>query len=423
MTRATAAPPEADARLLEPDALSRYADAAVRGSLRLRKGDLLVVRCHPEHRELALAVAEAAYGAGARFVDVRYDDPRLAAARLRHGPESALGVLTPWDRRRLRELVAPDAASLAITGEADPGVFDGIPDDRLSKDARLTGQAVRPFANASKAGKTRWGAVAWPTAAWAARVYPDAAPLEGQRRLAQDLLWFCRLGPDDPHGYEGWKRHIETVARRAKALTRLKLAELELRGPGTGLRFRLVPGTVWAGGQERNAYGHMVAPNMPTEECFTSPDAAATEGTFRCSRPLSFRGRVIDGIAGEFRRGRLARLEADREDDRDLLAAFLHSLPNADRLGEVALVDRTSRIGQSARTYANTLIDENAVSHIAFGSGFPSITRPRDGSKRGVNKASFHLDVLIGTDELEATGTRANGRRVPLIRDGLWQIH
>jgi aminopeptidase len=411
-----------DGALLEPDALARYADAIVRGSLGVRKGELLLVRCHPAHRAVAIAAAESAYRAGARFVDIRYDDPRLVAARLRHGPESAIGIVTPWDRRRMRELLSPDAATLAIDGEADPGVFDGIPSERLTRDARIAADARRPIRNASRAGKLRWAVASWPTAPWAERVYPDLPPLEGQRRLAEDLLWFCRLGPDDPPGHEGWKRHVKTIARRAKTLTRLRLAELELRGPGTDLRFRLAPETIWAGGEDRNAYGRMVAPNSPTEEGFTSPIASATEGTFRCSRPLSFRGRLIEGLAGEFRRGRLIRLEAAEETDREMLASFLHGIPNADRLGEVALVDSTSRIGQTHRIYATTLIDENAVAHIAFGSGFPSVTRPRDGSKRGVNKATFHLDVMIGTDDLAATGVRANGKRVPLIRDGLWQI-
>jgi aminopeptidase len=159
------------------------------------------------------------------------------------------------------------------------------------------------------------------------------------------------------------------------------------------------------GGRERNAYGQMVAPNMPTEECFTSPEPRATEGTFRCSRPLAFHGKLLEGLAGEFRGGRLVRLEAASDEDRDFLAAFLDSDRNARRLGEVALVDRSSRIGQSGRTYFNTLIDENAAAHIAFGAGFPN-TRARVNGKRAraVNNSPIHVDVMLGTDDLEVSG-------------------
>jgi aminopeptidase len=163
--------------------------------------------------------------------------------------------------------------------------------------------------------------------------------------------------------------------------------------------------------------------NVPTEECFISPDAAATDGTFRCSRPRSFGGRMIEGLAGEFRGGRLVRLSAKRESDRDFLAKYLASIENAERLGEVALVDASSRIGRTRRIYYNGLLDENAAAHIAFGSGFAKTrTVPIGRARHGVNRSKTHIDVMIGTDDLEATGITEKGRRVTLVRDGAWQI-
>ncbi len=166
--------------------------------------------------------------------------------------------------------------------------------------------------------------------------------------------------------------------------------------------------------------GPKLAPNMPTEETFTSPDARATEGTFSCTFPLWFRGRLIEGLRGEFRGGRLVRLDARSDEDRDFVAAYLDTDANGRRLGEVALVDSSSRIGQSGRVYFNTLLDENAAAHIAFGSGFGNTRAERPA--RGVNRSAMHLDVMIGSPQLEATGTDGRGRRVPLIRDGAWQI-
>jgi aminopeptidase len=180
---------------------------------------------------------------------------------------------------------------------------------------------------------------------------------------------------------------------------------------------------MWRGGGEQDRWGHHVAPNVPTEECFVSPDAAATEGTFRCSRPRSFGGRVIEDLSGEFRGGRLVRLKAKRESDRDWLARFLAATPGAERLGEIALVDRSSRIGRSGRIYFNGLLDENAAAHMAFGSGFVKTRTVPAGRRRyGVNRSKTHIDVMIGTDALQAHGVAQTGKRVALVTDGDWRL-
>ena len=224
-----------------------------------------------------------------------------------------------------------------------------------------------------------------PTPIWAAQAFPDVEESKAQRRLARDLLEFCRLGPNDPAGHAGWVAHEATLRRRARKLTQLGLTRVCLEGPGTSLEIGLSPGAVWVGGGSRTSHGRDICPNIPTEEVFTSPTAGVAEGTFRCSMPLSFQGRVIEGIGGEFRSGRLVRLSCKREADRKLLAAFLDSEPNARRLGEVALVDATSRIGAKRRLYYNTLLDENAAVHIAFGAGFgvTPAERPRPGCEPG----------------------------------------
>jgi aminopeptidase len=207
-------------------------------------------------------------------------------------------------------------------------------------------------------------------------------------------------------------------------LTKLDLKQVRIRDLGTDLRVGIASHSLWRGGGEQDAWGRWNARNVPTEECFVSPEAAATEGSFRCSRPRSVGGRMIEGLRGEFRQGRLVRLDAKRDTDRDWLAGYLASIPNADRLGEIALVDSSSRIGQTGRTYFNGLIDENAAAHIAFGSGFAKTRSLPLGRRRyGVNRSRTHIDVMIGTDDVEAIGVTERGRSVPLIRDGAWQIN
>ncbi len=406
--------------LLPPESLARYADAIVRASLGVEEGDTLVVQGEPEHRELLVAVAEAAYRTGARFVDVVTTDPLVLRARLLHGSDEAIGALSPWARRRLREVVGPRGALAVITGDGESGYLDGVPPERIATDyARLAKQTAF-VRHAQLNMRARWTIAGWPTDHWAGQVYPELATLEAKRRLAGDLLRFCRLADGDGKGASGWLAHLRALGRRSARLTRLGLSRLELRGPGTKLQLGFVPGTRWLGGPERLVDGRLLAPNMPTEEVFTSPDPRATSGTFRCTFPLSFRGRLIHGLRGEFSNGRLVRLEADSDEDRDFVATHLDTDQAARRLGEVALVDASSRIGQAGRVYYNTLLDENAAAHIAFGIGFGGTRTERPA--RLVNRSAVHLDVMIGGPELEATGIGRRARRIPLIREGTWQI-
>ena len=407
--------------LLGDDDRARYADAIVKTSLLLEKDDILVVLAEPEHRELLVALAESAYRAGVRFVDVIDSDPLLMRARVKYGPEESLGAVPPWALRRLRETTRPHGAFAAILGTGEAGYLDDVPPARVATDFERRAKATAFLYRAHLRMTARWTAVGWPTDLWASRVYPDLDVLAAKRRLAADLLSFCRLTDEDGKGTSGWRKHLQTLVRRSQRLTKLGLTRLELRGPGTELDLGFVPGTRWLGGPEEVAgTGKLVASNMPTEEVFTSPDPRVTRGTFRCTFPLSHQGRLIEGLRGEFRGGRLVRLEADSDDDRDFLAAHLDVDRGGRRLGEVALVDASSRIGRAGRVFYDTLLDENAAAHIALGAGFDGTRTERP--VRGVNRSRTHVDVMIGGPELEATGIDGRGRRIPLIRDGLWRI-
>jgi aminopeptidase len=407
--------------ILEPDELRRYADAIVKASLGIGKGDFLLVQGHPAHREMVVATAAAGYRAGATIVDVAYYDPLAERAHYEHGSKASLGVVSPWAKRRLRALVEPSGARAVITGEVDHGYLDGIDPKRIAADTAGVAAQTKFFRRANLDLNARWTGAAWPTDYWASQVYPELSPLAGKRRLAHDFLWFCRLTDEDGSGASGWLNHVKAIARRSAKLTKLGLAGLELRGPGTQLDVKLTPGARWLGGREETSAGVKIAPNMPTEESFTSPHATGTNGTFACTFPLTFQGKRIEGLRGEFSNGRLVRLDAAKPADRDFVASYIDSDPSGRgrRLGEVALVDSTSRIGQSGRTYFSTLLDENAAAHIAFGAGFGG-TRPN--GTRGLNRATIHLDVMIGGPDFEVTGLTEKGKRVPVITDGYWQI-
>lgn len=405
---------------MKPDELSRYAAMIVKGCIAFRRGDTLLTLVNFGHRDLTVAIAEAAYRAGAAAVDAVYEDNRVYAMKIQHASKQALEHQTPWKIAQWRALRDEHVAIVQVLGEYEPDVIADLTPERVAADNAGRNRHVSPI---RREGRLRGTICAWPTDEWASLVFPELTTARAQRKLARELLWFCRLGPDDPPGHRGWTQHLAGLRRRAAKLTKLDLKELHVRDDGTDLRLKIAPFSMWRGGSEEDHWGRQIAMNVPTEECFISPDAAATEGMFRCSRPRSFGGRMIEGLSGEFRGGRLVRLKASRESDRDWLARYFAVTPNADRLGEIALVDASSRIGQTGRIYYNGLLDENAAAHMAFGSGFAKTRTVSIARKRhGVNRSTTHIDVMIGTDALNADGITQSGRRVPLVSDGTWRI-
>jgi aminopeptidase len=405
---------------MKPNELRRYAEMIVRGCIAFRRGDTLLELVSFGHRDLAVAVAESAYRAGALAVDATYDDNRIYAAKIEHARQDALGHQTPWKVAQWRALGEETVAIVQVMGEYELGVVSDLSPERVAADS---GGRNRHVARIRREGRLRGTICAWPTDEWALRVFPELDAAKAKRKLARELLWFCRLGPDDPPGHKGWTQHLADLRRRATRLTKLDLKEVHIVDHGTDLRLRIAPFSMWRGGGEQDRWGRRIAMNVPTEECFISPDAAATEGTFTCSRPRSFSGRMIEGLSGEFRGGRLVRLKAKRDADRDWLARYFAATPGADRLGEIALVDASSRIGQTGRIYYNGLLDENAAAHMAFGAGFAKTRTVPIGRKRyGVNRSKTHIDVMIGTDALNADGITQSGRRVALVSDGAWRF-
>jgi aminopeptidase len=401
---------------MRPAELERYADAIVGVALGVRRGDELVVNAELGHADLAVGLVEAAYRAGARHAEVLYADPRVRAAQVRGAPKASLGWVTQPRAAYFRWRERPEVGAVNVLGETDTEALAGLDPERLALESTGTTRNLPWMREPRRDRRRRWVFVAWPTAAWADLVFPTLSPETAQRRLAQDLLRISRVAPDDEPGAA--KAHLDGLERRAKRLTRLGLERVELRGPGTELDVGLPAGALWGGPWVTNDHGRVFSANFPTEEVFTSPHAGLTEGYFRCSRPIRWQGRLVDGLEGEFRGGRLVRLQAKGADG-DFLRRYLAGIRNADRLGEVALVDSTSRVGETGRLYYEGLLDENAVAHMAFGEGFGE-TRA-SGRGGGLNRSDAHVDVMIGSDDFEATGTKGR-RRVPLIRDGRWQV-
>jgi aminopeptidase len=263
---------------------------------------------------------------------------------------------------------------------------------------------------------TNWNVAPCPTAGWAGLVYPDLEPDTALDRLWQDIAHICRLDEDDPEAV--WNERLDRLEAAAGRLSELELDSIHFKGPGTDLTVGLLRTGHWLAARFSTADGIVHAPNLPTEEVFTTPDPTRTEGVVQSTKPLLVSGTTVENLRVRFEGGRAVEIEADRG------AATLRGLAardaGASQLGEVALVDRESRIGQLGRVFSDTLLDENAASHIALGSGF--VTAVEDAERDAVNHSDIHIDFMIGSNEVQVTGRTRSGDEVPLLRDGTWQI-
>jgi aminopeptidase len=257
-----------------------------------------------------------------------------------------------------------------------------------------------------------WCGVGAPSEGWAQQVFgePDV------ERLWEMVAFCMRLDEPDPPA--AWREHLARLERRETQLNELKADALHYRGPGTDLTVGLLPYVRWLSGTGVTADGIRYVANMPTEEIFTSPDAQRTDGTIRSTQPLPLGGQIIRGLELTFEEGRAVRVEA--ESGADLVRSHFATIENADRLGEVALVTRESRVGQLGTLFYDTLFDENATCHVAYGTGFPFLVDGEPDER--LNLANMHVDFMVGGPELEVDAVLADGTEVPLIRDEEWQL-
>jgi aminopeptidase len=398
------------------DRLADYARLAVRIGLNLRPGQILGVNCLVEHAPFARAVAEEAYAAGARFVDVGYRDEHVRRSHIVHAPEEDLGWSPPWQVQRLRALGEAGGALLGISGSPEPEILADLDGGRVSR-ARM-----RELAEASLEltdGRCNWSIVAFPNEGWATTVFgePDV------ERLWQAVATAVRL--DEPDPIVAWREHIAALDGRARALNERRFDALRYRGPGTELTVGLHRESVWqAALDESNGISHVA--NMPTEEVFTTPDARRVDGTVRSTYPLQLQGTVVRGLEVRFEGGRAVEVHADEGEE--LMRAHAAADDGASRLGEVALVDRSSRVGGTGLVFYDTLFDENAASHIALGAALVKTVEgagelgPEERHARGINFSSIHTDFMIGSPEVDVDGVATDGRELPILRHGDWVL-
>lgn len=397
---------------MRPD-LQRLAALAVRFGANVQPGQVVAVSCEPGKEEVVREIAAEAYRAGAKFVDVSWFDPHLKRARVLHADEEYLDYVPPWIGERILEIGELRGARIGLTGPSAPGLLSDLDPVRIGRDPLpFVPEAVKVVNDQT----TNWTAIPCPTVPWAELVFPDLGGEAAVERLWRELWHVLRLDEDDP--VASWRERFAQLTSVAERLTSLHLDALHFRGPGTDLVVGLLPTSTWIAAQMRTVGGIDHAPNLPSEEIFTAPDPTRTHGTARMTRPLVLGGSTITGLQVRFEHGELK--EVTSEEHGDVLSEYLKRDEGAGRLGEVALVDGAGRIGPLGTVFYDTLLDENAASHIAFGSAYAVTVGEQDRGR--INTSQIHIDVMLGSPEIDVTGLRSDGGEVPVLIGGEWQI-
>jgi aminopeptidase len=398
---------------MEQPALERLAQLAVDFSANVQPGQIVTIEAETGMEPIVRAVAERAYERGARFVDPTYFDPYVKRSRLQHAPDDSLEFVPEWYGTRMLQLGDVHAARIVFVPRVSPGILNGVDPKRAGRDQLPD---IRERLEIINKRLVNWTIMPFPTQPWADLVYPDLEGEAALTRLSEELSHVCRLDEDDP--VAAWRERKETLHSVAARLTEHHFDAVRLAGPGTDLTVGLLPTSLWEGGSATTVDGIEHMPNVPTEEVYTTPDPTRADGTVRATKPLDIGGTIVSGLEVRFEGGHAVDIQADS--GAEVLRERAAYDADASRLGELALVDREGRIGTLGTTFYNTLLDENAASHIALGNAYELTVGAEDLPK--INKSAIHIDFMIGGDDVQVTGLTGDGAEVPVLSDGTWRI-
>ncbi|HEM6312027.1 TPA: aminopeptidase [Streptococcus suis] len=404
--------------------LAKYAKLLVSTGINVQPGHTVQLTIGVEQAELARLIVKEAYAHGAKEVLVNWLDDVIARERLVNVDVELLEQVHPQRITEMNYLLERKASRLVVLSE-DPGAYDGVDPEKLSRNARALSQALQPMRQATQANKVSWTLGAASGLEWAKKVFPNAASDEE----AVDLLWdqifkTCRIYEEDP--IKAWEEHEARLVAKAKVLNDEQFVKLHYTAPGTDLILGMPKNHLWEAAGSVNAQGEHFIANMPTEEVFTAPDYRVADGYVTSTKPLSYNGNIIEGIKVTFKDGEIVDVTAEKGDE--VMKKLVFDNAGARGLGEVALVPDKSPISQSGVTFFNTLFDENASNHLAIGQAYAfSIEGGTEMSQEelkeaGLNRSDVHVDFMIGSNKMNIDGIREDGTRVPIFRDGEWAI-
>ncbi|MGG1880509.1 aminopeptidase [Paenibacillus cisolokensis] len=401
--------------------LEKYAELVIKVGVNIQPGQVLIVQAPLETVEFTRLVVAKAYDAGAKYVQVEWDDERITRLRYEKAPDDSFGYYPKWQADMMEQLAEGGGAVLHIK-VPDPELFRGIDSWKVSTAVKAAAVARQKYQSYVRNNQVSWSLIKAPTRAWADKVFADL-PEESRIQAMWDAVFLMnRVGSDDP--VAAWREHIAELKTRQQFMNTKRYKSLHYRAPGTDLRVELPEGHLWLGGGDENEAGVYFVANMPTEEIYTMPLRTGVNGTVTSTMPLNLNGRLVEGLRFTFKDGKVT--DYDAVSGREHLTSLLETDEGAAYLGEVALVPHDSPISRLNRIFYNTGIDENASCHFALGSSYP--VNIEGGTKlskdellaKGANVSLTHVDFMIGSAELDIDGELADGTVEPVFRQGRW---
>lgn len=404
--------------------LEKYAKLLVKTGINVQPGHTIQVTIAVDQAPLARLLVKEAYALGAAEVLVNWTDDTVNRERYLHVPVERLESVPDYRVAEMNYLLDKKASRLVIRSE-DPDALSGVDAETLSRATRALSKALQPMRLASQANKISWTLAAAASPAWATKVFPNAASEEE----AVDLLWdqifkTCRVYEEDP--IQAWVEHEARLDEKAAILNKEQFVKLHYTAPGTDLTLGMPHNHIWESAGSINAQGEHFVANMPTEEVFSAPDFRVADGYVTSTKPLSYNGNLIEGIKVTFEGGKIVDISAEKGDE--VMKKLVFDNAGAQGLGEVALVPDKSPISQSNITFYTTLFDENASNHLAIGAAYAfNVEGGTEMSQEelkaaGLNRSDVHVDFMIGSNQMDVDGIRADGTVVPIFRNGDWAL-
>ena len=411
---------------MNTDLLKKYSALVVRVGVNLQKNQPLVIHAPITCADFVHALASEAYDVGAYDVAVNWNDEGFSHIRFQKANEVRFREFPAWRKAFYDGYAAQGAAFISIAA-SDPDLYSDIDPKRLTEASRTAGQALMDYRARLMSNKNTWCVVAVPTTAWARKVFPDLSEGEAVERLWTEILSAVRVSEHED-AISTWRTHIDVLQKRTAFLNAHAFSELHYQNDlGTDLRIELPKGHVWMGGAEKSTTGTLFAANLPTEEVYTLPKRNGVNGTVVASKPLHYNGNLICGFTLTFHEGKVVAYKAEQGEEH--LKELLSTDEGASFLGEVALVPYDSPISQSGILFYNTLFDENASCHLAFGKAYPTCIENGENMtedelrQHGVNHSLVHEDFMIGTKDLTVVGRTSSGESVTIIEHGNFRNH
>ncbi|EKG2072351.1 aminopeptidase [Enterococcus faecalis] len=402
--------------------LKKYARLIAETGVNVQDNHTVVLQISVDQAPLARLITEEAYRLGAAEVIVQWSDETIQREFLAHAATDCIENVPQYKIDQTDDWIAKGASRISVVS-SNPDALAGVDAQRVAAFQAANGKALVNLRKATQANKVSWTVVAAASEGWAAKVFPELATSEEQvDALWNEIFKTTRIYEENP--VIAWDIHDKKLQEKAAELNEQQFTALHYTAPGTDLTIGLPKNHLWEGAGSYNARGEEFMANMPTEEVFTAPDSRRVDGYVSSTKPLSYAGTIISGMKFTFKDGKVVDFSAEQGEE--ALKNLLAIDEGAKHLGEVALVPDPSPISQSGLIFYNTLFDENASNHLAFGSAYAfnlqggTEMSEEELAEAGLNRSQTHVDFMVGSDKMNIDGIKEDGTIVPVFRNGDW---